>query len=260
MKCGFDTGARLPIIAANGFVFKENEKVTATEDRRVITGMEQQMAFRNETLGHGAKPIGWKVGFGAPAAMERLKLEAPLIGFLVDTLRIDNGAQVNVSGWVKPALEPEIAVYIGKDLPDGLAQLSDTAGVIAALGPAIEVADLSGDINDPTAILSGNIFHRNVILGPTDTGRAGAKLDGMHAVVSMNGEKGDAVSDLEANTGKLIDLVFHVANALPRFGEHLREGDVIITGSVTPPIFANAGEELVYELAPFAPLRLKLVD
>jgi 2-keto-4-pentenoate hydratase len=38
----------------------------------------KKVRLRQERLDAGHKPIGWKVGFGAPAALERLRLDAPL--------------------------------------------------------------------------------------------------------------------------------------------------------------------------------------
>ncbi len=58
-------------------------------------------------------------------------------------------------------------------------------------------------------------------------------------------------TDPEALTGKLPDIVAHVANTLAAFGEKLAAGDVIITGSITPPIILEADEtELTHALDP----------
>ena len=46
-------------------------------------------------------------------------------------------------------------------------------------------------------------------------------------------------SDLEANTGDLVDLARHVADVLAAFGERLRAGEIIICGSVVPPLFTE---------------------
>jgi quercetin dioxygenase-like cupin family protein len=48
-------------------------------DDRIPVGMREQLARRDE---RGERQIGWKVGFGAPAAMEMLKIDRPLVGFL----------------------------------------------------------------------------------------------------------------------------------------------------------------------------------
>jgi 2-keto-4-pentenoate hydratase len=58
-------------------------------------------------------------------------------------------------------------------------------------------------------------------------------------------------SDPEANTGNLVDLVRHVADVLAAFGERLRAGEIIITGSIVPPLLAEkTDKEVVLELDP----------
>src|ERR1019366_93200 len=49
----------------------------------------------------------------------------------------------------------------------------------------------------------------------------------------------------EALTGKLIDIVATVANTLAAFGERLSDGDVIITGSITPPLMIERDENAI---------------
>ena len=41
------------------------------EDARVIRGMRAQLELRRKRLAAGDAPLGWKVGFAAPAMLER---------------------------------------------------------------------------------------------------------------------------------------------------------------------------------------------
>jgi 2-keto-4-pentenoate hydratase len=205
------------------------------DDPRVREGMRQQLAMRRALLDSGATPLGWKVGFGAPAAMQKLGITGPLIGFMTARSVVASGATASFSGWSKPIAEPEIAVHIGRDVAGG-GDRASAAAAVAALGPAVELVDLETPPEDPQAILAGNIYHRHVVLGPKDSSRAGAGLEGLSGHVFRNGIKLAEVADLEANTGKLIDIVRHVADMLAAFGERLRAGEVIICGSVVPPI------------------------
>lgn len=86
-------------------------------DPRIANGMRAQMTLRRKMLDGGAKQIGWKVGLGAPASMERLKITAPVVGYILDSAPLPSGATVSLAGWVKPMAEAEIAVYLGHDLP-----------------------------------------------------------------------------------------------------------------------------------------------
>src|SRR6185436_15137167 len=117
----------------------------------------------HERVKAGEKPIGWKVGFGAPAAMETLRITAPLIGHLTDRARLEPASKVSLAGWSKAAAEAEIAVFMGKDLPGG-ANRDAAKNAIAGIAPAIELADVDFPPDDVEAILKGNIYQRHVLL------------------------------------------------------------------------------------------------
>jgi 2-keto-4-pentenoate hydratase len=211
--------------------------------------MTAQLARWHGRLNAGEKAIGWKVGFGAPAAMAQLGITAPLVGHLFDRARLASGAAVAVSGWTKPAAEAEIAVYMGKDLPGG-ADRDKAKLAIAGLGPAIELADVDFPPDDVEAILRGNIYQRHVLLGVCDRTRAGCALEGLSAVIMRNDTAFARLSDTQAATGELVDIVRHVADLLAAFGERLRADEVIITGSITPPLWIAPGEQLAFTLDP----------
>ena len=220
-----------------------------TDDPRITRGMQRQAELRARRIQAGGKLIGWKVGFGAPAAQQRMKLSGPLIGFLLDRAVLPSGGRVSVAQWHKPVAEPEIAVHIGRDLPAN----ADEAAVrtaIAALAPAIEIADVDGPTDDVESVLAGDIFQRHVVFGKPDAARAGARLDGLRGQVTRSGEAVDLPADLEANTGRLVDIVGQVASLAARYGDGLRAGQVIIAGSVVPPLFVTAGESVAFTLDP----------
>ena len=224
-----------------------------SKDPRIVGGMQAQLSMLRARREAGARSLGWKVGFGAPAAMERLGIDAPLVGFLLDTVQLDNGTRVGLAGWTKPVAEPEIAVVMGSELRGG-ASREQAAAAIAALAPCIELADLDRAPDDVAAILAGNIYQRHVILGAADHTRAGGRLDGVHATVRRNGEEIASTTDPQALTGNHIDIVRHVASVLEAFGERLAAGQIIITGSITPPLFVERGEALAFDLAPIGSL------
>jgi 2-keto-4-pentenoate hydratase len=231
--------------------------MNAWDDPRIARGMEKQLADRRARIAAGEKPIGWKVGLGAKPAMERLKITMPVVGYMMEKSVIANGSTASVAGWTQPVAEPEIAVYMARDLVGG-ASRQDAAGAVGALGPAIELADLPGPPSDVEAVLSGNIFHRAVILGPRDTSRAGVKLDGLVGLVSRRGKEVARQEDLQANIGNIVDIVAHVAGTLAAYGERLRAGDVIITGSIVPPPIIEPDEtEFAYALEPVGGLSVR---
>jgi len=226
-------------------------------DPRIAAGMRRQYALRRQQFDAGAKQIGWKVGLGAPAALARCKLTAPVVGFLLDRAELKPGATVSLKGWAKPVGEIEIAAYIGRDLPAGASPDAVRAS-ISALGPAIELADLDSAGDDVEEALARDIWQRNVMLGPKDTSRAGAKLDGLVGRLIRNGKDAAVPADLEVGTGRILDTVRHVADVTAALGDGLRAGQFIICGAITGPMFLELGETgLDFALDPIGQISVK---
>src|SRR6478752_609894 len=158
------------------------------EDPRVVRGMQAQLAARRKRLDAGDQPLGWKVGFGAPAMLQLLNISAPLVGFLTRNARVQSGGSVSFAGWSKPVLEPEIAAC-------------------------------------------------RIIRRGAETART---------------------TDPQANTGEWIGIVRHVADVLAAFGERLRAGEIIITGSVVPPLAIEPDEDAIaFEVDPIGGITVR---
>jgi 2-keto-4-pentenoate hydratase len=223
------------------------------EDPRVRRGMERQLELRRRLLDDGARPIGWKLGLGTAAAMEKHGTTAPLVGFLSDRGLRESGAEIEVGGWDKPTAEPEIAVHVAHDVPAD-ADRDAVAAAIAGLGVAIELVDLGGgEVED---ILAGDIFHRHVVLGPAARGVAPGDLHGE----IRRGEETQRVADPLALVGDPVAALAHLASHLAAFGETVRAGEVLITGSIVTPLALTPGDRLQYRLEPLGELGLRFVD
>jgi 2-keto-4-pentenoate hydratase len=221
-----------------------------SDDPRIVRGMQAQAKMRQRRLGGGDRLIGWKVGFGAPALLERFKISGPLVGFLAQGARVQSGGSVSFAGWSKPVLEPEIAVHIGRDVPAG-ADRATAAAAIAGISPAIEIVDFDEPPDDPERILGHNIYQRHVVLGAPGPARAGSASDGLTCRIIRRGAESARTTDPQANTGEWITIVQHVANMLAAFGGGLKAGEFIITGSVVPPLTVERDEEgVAFEVDP----------
>ncbi|HEX3363260.1 MAG TPA: hypothetical protein VHS74_19850 [Solirubrobacterales bacterium] len=201
----------------------------------VVAGMEKMFARRAEMLAAGATPIGWKLAFGTPVAMERLGTTGPLVGFLTDRTLIAPGGECSIGGWTAPKLEPEIAIHLG-------AGGHGVAGVSAA----IELADADLPPTETEAVLAGDIYHRAVVL---DLGAAGSvPMRPINARIERDGEEIAATDDGESATGKLEDLAAYVVRYLDEFGESTAEGEVVICGSMVGLLDIAVGQHLTNEV------------
>ncbi len=211
------------------------------EEPRVVKGMTAQLLERRQRLAAGEKPLGWKMGFGAPGAMKLLQTSGPLSGYLLASALLSSGATVDVKGWTQPVAEPEIGVRLGADLPPG-ADAAAARAAIASLTPAIEIADLdlAGSPDAVEPILARNIFQRRVLLSAQS--RNGGDTAGLVSRVFRRGTLAAETATPEALTGKIADLLVHLADMLGAFGERLRAGDLVICGSTVPPPLIEADE------------------
>ena len=224
-------------------------------DERIIAGMRDQLAARDELLRSGERQLGWKVGFGAPAALEKLGTDRPLVGFLLESAQLADGAAVPIGGWTAPALEPEIAVHLRSDVPADAAW-DHVRDAIGGLSAAIELADVTPPPTEPRQILAGNIFQRHVMLGPIDESRSTA--EGIGGRVTVNGEEVAANDDPASITGEVVEVVRLTAELLGAVGERLRAGQVVISGSVVPPVQIAPGQDVEIALDGLGALRVRL--
>jgi 2-keto-4-pentenoate hydratase len=205
------------------------------DDERVRRGMAAQLARREELLAGGASRLGWKLAFGPPPAKERWGIRGPAVGFLTDATLLPAGTTRSVADLETPALEFEVAVRVG---------IGATGPVPAGVGLAFELADLERKSEDLAEVVAGDIFHRGVVLGELD--RDPNSIGPVR--VERDGEEIAATADPAAAVGgDVATLTAYVGRYLAAFGEELREGDVIITGSVVPLVPCADGGHFVIE-------------
>jgi 2-keto-4-pentenoate hydratase len=189
------------------------------------------LALRDQAIAEGVAPLGWKAGFGSPAGLAKFGIDRPLVGFLTRDRLLPSGATVSVADWTNPMFEAEVAAHLSADIGPG-ATPAEALAAVGGWSVAIELADVTPPPNDIEEILAGNIFHRHVLLGPV--------VDSLPLPLSFsvlkNGEEVAATSDPEALTGELGFVLASMADTLADRGAGLRAGDVVITGSVIPPI------------------------
>jgi len=223
------------------------------EDSRLTSGYAALKSKLIVDLGARHKQVGWKLGFGSPTGLRNLEIDAPLAGYLLAEHALPNGARVDISSWVKPVGETEIALYFGRDVPPG----SSTGFVmdsVTAVGPAIELADLEFAPTDPTKILATDIFQKNYILGARDESSRAGDISGLVAQITMPNGHEVVVTELEELTGKIPSIATHCAEVVGELSGGIKNGEFLIIGSIVPPIALTTGDHFKYALGKFPPL------
>jgi len=157
----------------------------------------------------GQKQIGWKLGFGSPAALKSLNTSKPLIGGLFDTGELKSGSTTDVSNMTKPCIEAEIAAYISSDIAENATE-NQIIESVASLVPAIELVDFHTAPSDPETILTDNIFQRGWVMLPSLENGWASGAKGLEIHISQGNETWDPATDIEAKIGSLTDNILNV--------------------------------------------------
>lgn len=212
-------------------------------DARLERGYVRQARLLADRLAAGEHLRGWKAGFGSASAFASLGIDAPLVSFLLTSAAVPNASTVTLEEWVTPLCEPEIAVELATDVASG----ADPVPAVGRTFPAFELADLVFPPSEPEAILAAGVYQRHYILGAG--GRSGFSVEGLIGEVRVNGVTEGPVSDLTTAAGEQATVLRHVSSvAHDRHGRGLRAGDIVLLGSIIPPIRVSPGDRVEYRL------------
>lgn len=207
----------------------------------------QAETLRIRTREMGQTAIGYKIGATNTLARELLGTPEPFYGRLYDASSSDGTGMTFVAGVHKVA-EPEIALRIAEDLDPAGAPF-DAAAIRAATGavlPAIEIVASCFDpwieVGAPT-LIADNGAHGLWRMGTALVAFDHLDLEGLEVSVTTTraggfSGKGGAVD------GGPFGAAAWLANRLAAQGLGLKAGDLISTGTVTPPIPLSGADRI----------------
>ena len=197
---------------------------------------------------------GYKLAYTTAAMQEQAGWTEPCAGALMATTIYQTPATLKSGAYRRLGFECEVAVRLASDLPASGAPYTRDA-VAEAVGEvmaAFEVIDMRlpegvhGLVRTLTSVAT-NISNAGAVLGPPVSDWRSLDLAGARGVATVNGE--------EVGSGYGSDVMGHpfeplawLANKLAAEGESLPAGTVIITGSIVPPKFLNAGDRAVVSI------------
>lgn len=183
-------------------------------------------------------PIGgWKVGSPAPAGDAFTCAPLPASGVIPSPAALSGTDR---------AIEAEIAVRIGRDLPPREAPYTaaEIAAAIASAHPAIEVLEsrfADPDAVEPMSGLADSLGHHSLVVGPAIPGWERLTLDQEEVAVLIDGQE---IKRRRGNPGgDMTRLLLWLANTGARWAGGLRAGQVVTTGSWTGKDVAPPGAE-----------------
>ena len=208
-----------------------------------------QAAFVRCKLAAGGAMRGWKIGLTSKAMQYALNIDIPDSGILFDDMFFDHGGTVTGDRFIEPRIEAEIAFIMKSDLAGGDVTPADVIAATDHVAPALEILDTRIYRADPETgaqrsvldTISDNAANAGIVLGDRTHTIGAADLRWVGAIVARN----DEVEETGLGAGVLNDPVLSMAwlvHRLAQYGDGLRAGDVVLSGSFIRPIEARYGD------------------
>lgn len=193
----------------------------------------------------GQLVVGHKVALTTKSARSHLGVDEPCFGHIMDRVVYASGSEVPVGSLADPHVEAEIAFLLKDDLPGPGTTPVDVMRATQAVLPAIELVDLK--VHGP-GIASADVIAHNALQGGVIAGSRLTPLDGLDlqfegVTVEFNGSLHGTGTGFEV-MGNPVNAVCWLANKLAAFGEGLKKGEVIISGSVVTPVRVQPGDQI----------------
>lgn len=223
-----------------------------------------QAALVKRKLASGRRMIGWKIGLTSKAMQDALKINIPDSGILFDDMLFEDGAIIPKGRFIQPRIEAEIAFIMGKDLCGPNVSRDDVIAATAYVAPSLEILDTRILRVDPETkatrtivdTIADNAANAGIVLGKQRHAVSTFDLRWVGCIVKRNGE----VEETGLGAGVLDDPasgIAWLANRLSQYGEQLRAGDVVLSGSFIRPIEAITGSDFEADFGSFGAVRIR---
>jgi 2-keto-4-pentenoate hydratase len=230
----------------------------------IAPSTETEGAAVQRALAHrtdAATPGGFKIGATAKRMQEYLGLSGPAAGFMAIGNIHRSGATVRFADFVRPGVECELAVRLARDLPPGPCTPEQAAAAVGDLMAGIEIVENRYDelleLGVPT-LIADQVYHAAAVLGEPGVGD--------WRTLDIGALPGRLVVDgHQRDEGVGADLMGHPMNCLAwlagssvaaAFGG-LKAGQVVMLGSVTPPVWLTGPASVTVDFSPLPPVQVR---
>ncbi|MFJ9083953.1 2-keto-4-pentenoate hydratase [Streptomyces sp. NPDC102384] len=198
-----------------------------------------QKALLARRIGRGERRTGVKLGFTSKAKMEQMGVSEIIVGELTDGMCVADGGTADLSRFIHPKVEPEVAFRIARDVDvDSPDTDTDITACVDAVAPALEIIDsryrdFRFTYED---VVADNTSAAGYVIGPWQPLRDVSDLP-----VRLRGENGEAAGSTAAILDGPLNALRALLDMARRRGFALRAGDVVLAGAATAAIPLTPG-------------------
>lgn len=236
----------------------------ALSPRDVGEAYAVQDAFVQIKAHYCGRVAGHKIALTTPRMRAMVGLETPIAGRLHTRQVVRGPGTVRAAQYGRLIVEFEIAMQMARDLgPEGAPfTMVQAAAAVGAVMPAFELADDRGaDYSTLSArgleLAADNAWNDGAVLGEPISDWRALDLAALRGTAFIN----DAVvgEGLGADSmGHPLAALTWVANHLAGRGQGLRQGDIVITGSLVTSKFPQAGDRVRFDAGALGTVELRV--
>lgn len=251
--------------AARSLEQAEQSRIPARQLSQTYPGMTLEDAYAIQSAWIARKcqagrvVKGHKIGLTSKAMQRAVQIDEPDFGVLLDDMFYRDGGRIPANRFLQLKVEAELAFVLSRPLSGPDCTIFDVLDATSYITPALEILDARCLRVDPDTgrartvldTISDNAANAALVLGgrPFRPGELDMDLRRIGVIVSKNG-------DVE-ETGMAAGVLNHpahgvawLANRLHRYGDSLKAGEVILSGSFIRPIDVVAGDTIVADYGP----------
>ena len=233
------------------------EQISLTQQLTEDEAYEIQAKSMEERYARNDDFVGLKLGFTSFAKMEQMGVHDMIWGRLTQNMWIENGGEVNLSSFIHPRAEPEIAFKLKKDL-DREISLDEIPDYIESCSSAIEIIDsryknFKFSLED---VIADNCSSTGFILG--DWKPLPKSLNDLQMSLSFDGE----IVESDSSNAILDNPYLSVCNAsrlAAKYGQPFPKGSVLLAGAATPAVFIKPNSIVSAEVETLGGVSVKIV-
>lgn len=202
----------------------------------------------------GAVPAGRKVGSATRSALARNGLDEPFWSYIFSRGEHPESSSIDLRRFIQPKIEAEVAFTLAQDLDDPELTPEAAFAAVRSLCPAIEIVDVrTGEWNASAAeSIADSGLNAGFMLGSPvlNDGQVDPHTITARIRTDRHGDTGPIgrTSDL---IGGPLGVLTWLARSLVASGEPLRAGEIVLTGTLTPPVNLEPGRSYTAEFAGF---------
>ncbi|MFD5190995.1 2-keto-4-pentenoate hydratase [Streptomyces sp. NPDC058357] len=191
-----------------------------------------QAALLALRVARGERIVGVKLGFTSKAKMAQMGVSDVIVGRLTDAMRIADGDEVDLSRFIHPKAEPEVAYRLCRDV-DLDDPLTDIESCVDAVAPAIEIIDSRyRDFRFTyTDVVADNTSAAGYAIGPWRPLESVA-----NRAVRLRTATTDSVGSTAAILGDPVRALHALLDMCRRRRIPLKAGQVVLAGAATAAV------------------------